>query len=45
MTGGAVKAACEAVRERLEALAAERGVTADPAAVLEEGEAIEETIE
>ena len=45
VTGGAVKAACEAVRERLEALAAERGVTADPAAVLEEGEAIEETIE
>ena len=45
VTGGAVKAACEAVRERLEALAAERGVTSDPAAVLEEGEAIEETIE
>jgi OHCU decarboxylase len=45
VTGGAVKAACEAVRERLQELAAERGVTADPAAVLEEGEAIEETIE
>jgi OHCU decarboxylase len=45
VTGGAVKAACEAVRERLEELAAERGVTADPAAVLEDGEAIEETIE
>ncbi len=45
VTGGAVKAACEAVRERLEELAAERGVTSDPAAVLEEGEAIEETIE
>ena len=45
VTGGAVKAACEAVRERLEALAAERGVTTEPAAVLEEGEAIEETIE
>jgi OHCU decarboxylase len=45
VTGGAVKAACEAVRERLEALAAERGVQAQPAAVLEEGEAIEETVE
>jgi OHCU decarboxylase len=45
VTGGAVKAACEAVRERLEALAAERGVSAEPAAVLEEGEAIEETVE
>ena len=33
------------MRERLEALAAERGVTTDPAAVLEEGEAIEETVE
>jgi xanthine dehydrogenase D subunit len=45
VTGGAVKAACEAVRERLEALADERGVAAEPAAVLAEGEAIEETIE
>ena len=46
ITGGAVKAACEAVRERLEELAAERGVDiADLAAVLEEGEAIEETVE
>ncbi len=45
VTGGAVKAACAAVRERLDELAAERGVTSDPAAVLEEGEAIEETIE
>jgi OHCU decarboxylase len=67
VTGGAVKAACEAVRERLEALAAERGVALqlgagapdDPAAergvaapdaalaraTLDEGEAIEETVE
>jgi OHCU decarboxylase len=45
VTGGAVKAACEAVRARLQALAAERGVTDDPTAVLEEGEAIEETVE
>jgi OHCU decarboxylase len=45
VTGGAVKAACEAVRERLEALAAERGVAADAANVLEEGEGIEETVE
>jgi OHCU decarboxylase len=45
VTGGAVKAACEAVRERLAALAAERGVEPEPAAVLEEGEAIEETID
>ena len=45
VTGGAVKAACESVRERLEALAAERGVPATPAAVLGAGEAIEETVE
>jgi OHCU decarboxylase len=45
VTGGAVKAACEAVRERLQALAAERGVPAQAGDVLEEGEAIEETIE
>jgi OHCU decarboxylase len=45
VTGGAVKAACEAVRERLQALAAERGVPAQAEEVLEEGEAIEETIE
>jgi OHCU decarboxylase len=45
VTGGAVKAACEAVRERLEALAAERGVDAQPAAVLEENEVIDETVE
>ena len=45
VTGGAVKAACEAVRERLEALAEERGVPAEPAAVLAAGEAIEETVE
>ncbi|MEN3283021.1 MAG: hypothetical protein V7607_4161 [Solirubrobacteraceae bacterium] len=50
VTGGAVKAACEAVRERLEALAAERGAAAsgaaaDPSSVLDEGEAIEETVE
>jgi OHCU decarboxylase len=45
VTGGAVKAACEAVRGRLQELAAERGVTSDPAAVLEEGEAIDETVE
>jgi xanthine dehydrogenase D subunit len=45
VTGGAVKAACEAVRERLEALAEERGVTAAAAEVLAEGEAIEETVE
>jgi OHCU decarboxylase len=45
VTGGAVKAACEAVRERLEALAAQRGVAPAPADVLEEGEAIEETVE
>jgi xanthine dehydrogenase D subunit len=45
VTGGAVKAACEAVRERLEALAAERGVTAEPRAVLDAGEVIEETVE
>ena len=45
VTGGAVKAACEAVRERLEALAEERGAPATPAAVLGEGEAIEETVE
>jgi CO/xanthine dehydrogenase Mo-binding subunit len=43
VTGGAVKAACEAVRERLWALAAERGV--EPEAALEPGEAIEETVE
>jgi OHCU decarboxylase len=56
VTGGAVKAACEAVRARLEGLAAERGVAAEPGAggpaaarlardVLGEGEAIEESIE
>jgi xanthine dehydrogenase D subunit len=45
VTGGAVKAACEAVRERLEELAAERGVPATPADALAEGEAIEETVE
>jgi len=45
VTGGAVKAACEAVRERLHGLAAERGVEPVPAAVLEPGEAIEETVE
>jgi xanthine dehydrogenase D subunit len=56
VTGGAVKAACEAVRARLEGLATERGVAAEPGAggsaaarlardVLGEGEAIEETIE
>jgi CO/xanthine dehydrogenase Mo-binding subunit len=45
VTGGAVKAACEAVRERLDALAAQRGVAPAPADVLEEGEAIEETVE
>jgi OHCU decarboxylase len=56
VTGGAVKAACEAVRAGLEGLAAERGVAAEPGAggpaaarlareVLGEGEAIEETIE
>jgi xanthine dehydrogenase D subunit len=45
VTGGAVKAACEAVRERLEALAGERGVPATPDDVLAEGEAIEETVE
>ncbi len=45
VTGGAVKAACEAVREKLHALAAERGVAPTPEAVLEPGEAIEETIE
>ncbi len=43
VTGGAVKAACEAVRERLHALAAERGV--EPGEALAEGEAIEETVE
>jgi xanthine dehydrogenase D subunit len=45
VTGGAVKAACEAVREKLEALAAERGVEATPEAVLLDGESLEETIE
>jgi xanthine dehydrogenase D subunit len=46
MTGAAVKAACEAVRERLAALAAARGADpADVAAVLADGEDIEETIE
>jgi CO/xanthine dehydrogenase Mo-binding subunit len=45
VTGGAVKAACEAVREKLEALAAERGVDATPEAALLESEALEETIE
>jgi len=45
VTGGAVKAACEAVRERLEELADERGVAAVPAEALAEGEAIEETVE
>jgi xanthine dehydrogenase D subunit len=45
VTGGAVKAACEAVRERLVVLAAERGVAPEPAAVLGEGEVIEETVE
>jgi xanthine dehydrogenase D subunit len=45
VTGGAVKAACEAVRGRLEALAEERGVPAAPAAVLGADEAIEETVE
>jgi xanthine dehydrogenase D subunit len=43
VTGGAVKAACEAVRERLVALAAERGRAPEDA--LEEGEEIEETVE
>ena len=33
------------MRERLQELAAERGVTSDPAAVLEEGEAIEQTVQ
>jgi OHCU decarboxylase len=45
VTGGAVKAACEAVREKLVALAAERGVAGEAAAVLEPGEALEETVE
>jgi xanthine dehydrogenase D subunit len=51
VTGGAVKAACEAVRERLLEMAAERGAATghDLAAVirdvLEEGDAIEETVE
>jgi OHCU decarboxylase len=45
VTGGAVKAACEAVRARLQELAVERGVAAQAGAVLEEGEAIEETVE
>jgi CO/xanthine dehydrogenase Mo-binding subunit len=45
VTGGAVRAACEAVRERLRDLAAERGVDAVPELVLESGEAIEETVE
>jgi OHCU decarboxylase len=45
VTGGAVKAACEAVRARLQELAVERGVAAEPIEVLEEGEAIEETVE
>jgi xanthine dehydrogenase D subunit len=45
VTGGAVKAACEAVRERLETLAQERGVAATAVDVLAEGEAIEETVE
>jgi CO/xanthine dehydrogenase Mo-binding subunit len=45
VTGGAVKAACEAVREKLELLAAERGVDATPEAVLTDGESLEETIE
>jgi CO/xanthine dehydrogenase Mo-binding subunit len=45
VTGGAVQAACEAVRERLHTLAAERGTDATPQAVLAEGEAIEETVE
>ncbi|HEX7300192.1 MAG TPA: 2-oxo-4-hydroxy-4-carboxy-5-ureidoimidazoline decarboxylase [Solirubrobacteraceae bacterium] len=45
VTGGAVKAACEAVRERLEALAAARGVPPEPASVLGEGEVVEETVE
>jgi xanthine dehydrogenase D subunit len=53
VTGGAVKAACEAVRERLLAVAGERGTVADPdapaseiaRATLEVGEWIEETIE
>jgi OHCU decarboxylase len=45
VTGGAVQAACEAVRQRLHALAAERGVAPVPEQVLAEGEAIEETVE
>jgi OHCU decarboxylase len=48
VTGGAVKAACEAVRERLQELAAERGVGVGGdiiSSVLEEGEAIEETVQ
>jgi OHCU decarboxylase len=48
VTGGAVKAACEAVRACLEELAAERGVPVGGdiiAEVLEEGEAIEETVQ
>jgi xanthine dehydrogenase D subunit len=45
VTGGAVKAACEAVREKLEALAEQRGVEATPEAALLEGESLEETIE
>jgi xanthine dehydrogenase D subunit len=43
VTGGAVKAACEAVRERLQALGAERGT--HPLEALREGEEIEETVE
>ena len=38
VTGGAVKAACEAVRDRLLLLAAERGPAPDPGATLEVGE-------
>ena len=45
VTGGAVKAACEAVRERLHELAGDRGVEPTPEAVLEPGEDIEETVE
>jgi CO/xanthine dehydrogenase Mo-binding subunit len=46
VTGAAVKAACEAVRERLAERAGERGLdNADIAAVLADGEDVEETIE
>jgi CO/xanthine dehydrogenase Mo-binding subunit len=44
-TGGAVKAACEAVRSRVDAMAAERGLVGAPLVDILAGEIVEETRE